>query len=158
INAGATHVATNLDATVPTDRGIVPANGSMVAAVTHATGRPAAEAGKPAPWIFRAAARRSGGHQPLVAGDRLSGDLAGARAADYACLHEPAGLDGPARLLRPSPTERPDNVGRDLRALSQTHAAITQNEDDRSARRIPASSVCEGTMRLHRHDPDPVLR
>lgn len=119
INAGASHVATNLDATVPTDRGIVPANGSMVAAVTHATGRPAAEAGKPARWIFHEAARRSGGSRPLVVGDRLSGDIAGARAAGYASLHVLTGVDGPADLLRAVPSERPDYIGLDLRALGR---------------------------------------
>lgn len=158
INAGATHVATNLDATVPTDRGIVPANGSMVAAVTHATGRPAAEAGKPAPWIFREAARRSGGHHPLVVGDRLSGDIAGARAAGYASLHVLTGVDGPAGLLRAGPTERPDYVGLDLRALSQTHPAPTQDEDDRWRCGTAVASVCEGTVRLHRPDRDHDLR
>src|SRR5699024_4496495 len=147
-NAGATQVATNLDATVPTDRGIVPANGSMVAAVTHATGRPAAEAGKPAPWIFHEAARRSGGRHPLVVGDRLSGDIAGARAAGYAGLHVLTGVDGPADLLRAVPAERPDYVGLDLRALGHTHPAPAQGEDDRWRCGTAVASVAEGTVRL----------
>ncbi|WP_277050996.1 HAD-IIA family hydrolase [Ruania albidiflava] len=154
IKAGATHVATNLDATVPTDRGIVPANGSMVAAVTHATGRPAAEAGKPAAWIFHQAARRSGGSRPLVVGDRLSGDIAGARAAGYTSLHVLTGVDGPVDLLRAAPPERPDYVGLDLRALGQTHPAPTRGEGDRWRCGTAVASVAEGTVRLHRPEQD----
>ena len=158
INAGATHVATNLDATVPTERGTVLANGSMVAAVTHATGRPAAEAGKPAPWIFHEAARRSGGSRPLVVGDRLSGDIAGARAAGYASLHVLTGVDGPADLLRAGPTERPRYIGLDLRALNQTHLTPTQGEDGRWRCDTAVASVIQGTVRLHRPGGEHDLR
>jgi len=38
INAGALHVATNLDATLPTERGFALGNGSLVAAVVLTTG------------------------------------------------------------------------------------------------------------------------
>src|SRR5699024_3941223 len=95
-------------------------------------------------------ARRSGGHHPLVVGDRLSGDIAGARAAGYASLHVRTGVDGPADLLRAGPTQRPDYVGLDLRALGQTHPAPTQGEDDRWRCGTAVASVSEGTVRLGR--------
>ena len=150
INAGAVHIATNLDATVPTDRGVVLANGAMVAAVTHATGRAARDAGKPQPWIFHQAARRSGGRRPLVVGDRLSGDIAGARGAGYAGLHVLTGVDGPADLLCARPQERPHYLGLDLRALAETQPAPTLGEDGWWTCRGAVASVHHGTLRLHR--------
>ena len=39
INAGALHVATNLDATLPTERGFALGNGSLVAAIVNASGQ-----------------------------------------------------------------------------------------------------------------------
>ena len=150
INAGADHIATNLDATVPTDRGVVLANGSMVAAVTHATGRAARDAGKPEPWIFHQAARRSGARSPLVVGDRLSGDIAGARGAGYAGLHVLTGVDGPADLLCARPSDRPHYLGPDLRALAETHPAPALDEDGWWTCRGAVASVWNGTLRLRR--------
>lgn len=150
ITAGASHVATNLDAAVPTDRGITLANGSMVAAVTHATGRPVRDAGKPNPWIFHEAARRTNGQRPLVVGDRLCGDLAGARAAGYHGLHVLTGVDGPANLLRAVPAERPHFIGHDLRALSVSHPAPVQDGEGRWRCAGASASAAGGTVWLHR--------
>src|SRR5690606_24217903 len=47
IRGGADWVATNADSTLPTDRGILPGNGAMVAALVAATGREPRVAGKP---------------------------------------------------------------------------------------------------------------
>ena len=68
LRAGALWVACNVDATVPTERGLQVGNGSMVAAVAHATGREPLVAGKPAAplmidavesqWIEDAVGRR----------------------------------------------------------------------------------------------------
>ncbi|WP_235912488.1 HAD-IIA family hydrolase [Ruania zhangjianzhongii] len=154
INAGADHIATNLDASVPTDRGVVLANGAMVAAVTHATGRVPRDAGKPEPWIFHQAARRSGARHPLVVGDRLSGDIAGARAAGYAGLHVLTGVDGPADLLCARPPDRPHYLGLDLRALAETHPAPTQGENGWWTCRDAVASIHEGTVRLRRAGAD----
>src|SRR5699024_10633630 len=48
IRAGARWVATNVDSTLPDERGLLPGNGSLVAALTTATGVTPAVAGKPA--------------------------------------------------------------------------------------------------------------
>lgn len=129
INAGAAHVATNLDSTLPTDRGMAIGNGSLVAAVVHATGVQPRAAGKPEPGIFHQAAARAGARNPLVVGDRLNTDLAGARAAGYPGLQVLTGVDGPAELLRARPEERPTFLGADLRALAQPHPAPAPSED-----------------------------
>ena len=54
INAGALHVATNLDATLPTERGFALGNGSLVAAVVHASGKEPLAGGKPFPRYLHA--------------------------------------------------------------------------------------------------------
>ncbi|HLS32322.1 MAG TPA: HAD family hydrolase, partial [Brevibacterium sp.] len=79
INEGAIHLATNLDAAIPDERGIAPGNGALVGAVVAATDRHPLASGKPTPEIFHLAAERSGARRPLVIGDRLDTDLQGAR-------------------------------------------------------------------------------
>ncbi len=69
------------DRTYPTDNGIAPGTGALVAALEYATERTATIAGKPDPQIFRTALDRFGPGRTLVVGDRLDADLAGAAAA-----------------------------------------------------------------------------
>jgi glycerol 3-phosphatase-2 len=57
VNAGALWVATNLDTTLPTPDGFAPGNGSLIAAVSAATGKvPDVVVGKPEPRLFKQAA------------------------------------------------------------------------------------------------------
>lgn len=121
IQAGAEYIATNLDATIPTERGIAPGNGSLVAVVVAATGVVPVSAGKPEPDIFVQAARRVGAKRPLVIGDRLDTDLAGAVAAGYAGLHVLTGVSDAAAAVRAVPSERPTFVAPDLRGLLVAH-------------------------------------
>ncbi|MPV90002.1 HAD hydrolase-like protein [Georgenia ruanii] len=123
IAAGARFVATNLDATLPTERGMAVGNGSLVAAVTNATGVVPVSAGKPEPEIFRQAARRAGARRPLAVGDRLNTDLAGARAADVPGLHVLTGVSDARDVVLAPPHERPSFLAVDLRALVQPHPA-----------------------------------
>ncbi len=83
--AGAEMIAAGRDRTFPTEDGIWPATGALVAALEYATERHARSVGKPAPDMFEAALDRLGPGRALVVGDRLDSDLAGAAAA---------GLDG----------------------------------------------------------------
>lgn len=123
IGRGAVHIASNIDATLPTERGFAPGNGSLVAAVQRATGVAPRSTGKPEPEIFRDAARRAGGTEPLVIGDRLNTDLAGARAAEMPGLHVFTGVDGPTEVLRAVPAHRPTFLAADLRGLATEHPA-----------------------------------
>ena len=89
IRRGALWVASNLDATVPSPRGPLPGNGSLVAASAprHRQGR----RWRPASQIRRCIERRSSGPAPaapLVVGDRLDTDIEGARGRR---LSQPAG-------------------------------------------------------------------
>jgi glycerol-1-phosphatase len=83
--AGAEMLAAGRDRTFPTDDGVWPATGPLVAALEYATERSARIAGKPAPEMFNAALDRLGPGRTLVVGDGLESDLGGAVAA---------GLDG----------------------------------------------------------------
>lgn len=121
VRAGARFVATNLDLTIPTDRGIAPGNGTLVGVVRAASGVEPVSAGKPEPAMFHIAAERAGASRPLVVGDRLDTDLAGAVAAGQPGLHVLTGVNGPGDLVAATPGERPRYLSRDLRGLLEPH-------------------------------------
>ncbi|MBM6979129.1 MAG: HAD hydrolase-like protein [Actinomyces succiniciruminis] len=121
ITNGAIHVATNLDATLPTERGFALGNGSLVAAVANASGHQPLAGGKPFPGIYQRALRRAGGTRPLAVGDRLNTDHVGARAADIPGLHVLTGVSTARDVLLASPEERPTFLHTDLRGLLQPH-------------------------------------
>jgi glycerol-1-phosphatase len=78
---GAEMVAAGRDRTFPTEDGIWPGTGAIVAALEYATGRTAAIIGKPEPDIFYTALDRLDPGRTLVVGDRVDSDLGGAAAA-----------------------------------------------------------------------------
>lgn len=119
VQAGARFVATNLDKTIPTDRGTAPGNGTLVAAVRAASGVDPRSAGKPGPGIFQQAAARARSERPVVVGDRLDTDIAGAVAAGMRSLHVLTGVDDARAVLRAPAEMRPDYVATDLRGLLQ---------------------------------------
>ncbi|MDQ1683880.1 MAG: glycerol-phosphatase [Frankiaceae bacterium] len=123
VRAGRPWMATNLDRTLPSPRGPLPGNGSMVAALASATGQQPESVGKPKPAMFTGAAAAIGARSPLVVGDRLDTDIAGARAAGYHSLAVLTGVSSAADLLAAGPDERPDYLGRDLDALHARHPA-----------------------------------
>jgi glycerol 3-phosphatase-2 len=118
VRAGAVWVACNLDPTLPTERGPLPGNGSMVEVVRTATGREPQVAGKPGPALLQEAARRTGARRPLMVGDRLDTDIEGGRAAGMATLLVLTGVSDAAELLAAPPALRPDYIAADLGALT----------------------------------------
>jgi HAD superfamily hydrolase (TIGR01450 family) len=118
IRAGAEWVATNIDATLPSPRGPLPGNGSLVAALRTATGATPSVVGKPQPALFASALAVSGGRRPLVVGDRLDTDIAGATAASLPSLLVLTGVSSAADLLAAPPDQRPTFIGRDLGVLA----------------------------------------
>lgn len=78
VRGGVRFVATNTDATYPSQDGLTPGAGAIVAAVSAASGREPEVVGKPSAPLFLAAQQRCGGTRPLVVGDRLDTDIAGA--------------------------------------------------------------------------------
>jgi HAD superfamily hydrolase (TIGR01450 family) len=146
VRAGLLWVATNLDLTIPTVNGPAPGNGTLVAAVAAAGGRPPdVVAGKPQPQAFRGAAARAGSARPVVVGDRLDSDLEGARAAGIPGLLVLTGITGVSELLRCPPPAQPDLVGRDLGALLTAHPQAVS--DERGSGLCGRAAVCaDGTV------------
>jgi HAD superfamily hydrolase (TIGR01450 family) len=117
IRSGALWVAANVDKTLPSERGLLPGNGSMVAALRTATDVEPQVAGKPGPALMSDALSRGDFQTPLVVGDRLDTDIAGARAADLPSLMVLTGVSSARDAVFAIPQERPDFIGHDLRAL-----------------------------------------
>ena len=117
IRAGALWVAANVDRTLPSERGLLPGNGSMVAALRTATDQEPQVAGKPAPTLLNDALARGEFHSPLVVGDRLDTDIAGANAARLPSLLVLTGVSTAAEMVYAVAEERPNYVAADLRSL-----------------------------------------
>ena len=124
IARGAVYLASNLDTTLPMQRGLMVGNGSMVAAVTSATGVTPRAAGKPEPAMFLQAASAVGATRPLAVGDRLDTDIAGAVAAGIPALHVLTGVSGPLALIEAPKELRPTFIAEDMRALTQDAAQL----------------------------------
>ncbi|GMA31653.1 HAD-IIA family hydrolase [Litorihabitans aurantiacus] len=129
IGQGARYVATNLDATLPTERGMAVGNGSLVAAVVNATGVRPTSSGKPEAGIFHEAAALVGATRPVVVGDRLDTDLAGARAAGMPGLQVLTGVHQAYDLFAAQPHERPDMLALDLRGVLEPHPEVVPTGD-----------------------------
>ncbi len=122
IRRGVLWVATNLDATVPSARGPLPGNGSLVAALRHATGVEPVATGKPDPTMHLESVQRSGAKRPIVVGDRLDTDVEGANAAGCPSLLVLSGVTGAADLLAAPPSLRPTYLAPDASGLLVAHA------------------------------------
>jgi 4-nitrophenyl phosphatase len=83
IRRGAPFIGTNPDVTFPSELGPLPGAGALLALLSAATGVEPTIIGKPGPIIFLEAVKRLGADPAAVAmvGDRLSTDVAGAKAA-----------------------------------------------------------------------------
>jgi glycerol 3-phosphatase-2 len=119
IRAGALWVAANVDATLPTERGLLPGNGAMVAALRAATDAEPRVAGKPAPTLLLDALHRGEFRTPLVVGDRLDTDIAGAHAAELPSLMVLTGVNSARDAVYAVSEQRATFIGHDLRALHQ---------------------------------------
>jgi ribonucleotide monophosphatase NagD (HAD superfamily) len=131
IRGGAQWVATNTDRTLPSPRGPLPGNGSLVAALRTALGRePDLVVGKPEPELFAIAARRVGATRPLVVGDRLDTDIEGAVRAGMESLLVLTGVSTAADLLAAPPELRPTYVAPDLAGLFDVASAAAVPPDE----------------------------
>lgn len=118
VRSGAVWVATNVDPTLPTERGPLPGNGAMVAVVRTVTGQAPQVAGKPAERLLRYALEDAAAPRALVVGDRLDTDIEGAHAVGLDSLHLLTGVSGPADLLAAPENQRPTYLGADLGSLT----------------------------------------
>ena len=125
VRNGAQHVATNVDATIPSPRGLLPGNGAMVGVVRAVTGQEPLVTGKPDPAMHAECVRRTGALRPLVVGDRLDTDIEGARRAGAASLLVFTGVTDPALLVAAGPQHRPDLLAPDASGLLRPHPPVT---------------------------------
>ncbi len=125
VGGGAWWVATNADLTLPSARGLLPGNGALIAAVRSAVGRgPDEIVGKPHPGLHQESVRRSNARHPLVVGDRLDTDIAGANRAGVHSLLVMTGVTTADTLLRAAKEERPTYLAADLHGLSRPHPTV----------------------------------
>lgn len=77
VREGARLIGTNPDVTSPSDQGIIPACGALVAPIQLATGAHPYFVGKPNPLMMRTALRRLGAHSAdaFMVGDRMDTDI-----------------------------------------------------------------------------------
>lgn len=125
VRNGARHVATNLDATIPSPRGPLPGNGAMVGIVSSITGQVPLVTGKPDPAMHAECVRRTGAQRPLVVGDRLDTDIEGARRAGAASLLVLTGVTDSGVLLAAGPDHRPGLLSADAAGLLTAHPGVT---------------------------------
>ncbi len=130
VRAGALWIACNIDATFPSERGMMIGNGSMVAAVANATGKTPLVAGKPAAPLMADAIARSRAQNPLVVGDRLDTDIEGAHAVGIDSLMVLTGVNNARDLLAASPQQRPTFVVENLTGLLHDPDAVRIADHD----------------------------
>jgi hypothetical protein len=129
IRAGALWVAANVDLTLPSERGLLPGNGSMVAALRAATEREPQVAGKPQPTLLTDALARGRFQTPLVVGDRLDTDIAGAAAAGLPSLMVLTGVSTAGDMIRAAASARPTYLAADLRSLNDPAETLRISPD-----------------------------
>lgn len=89
ITQGAKFIATNPDVVDPTEQGLEPACGCLLAPIELATGRKPYVVGKPNPLMMTIALRKLGAHpeETVMVGDRMDTDIvAGLEAGMRTCL------------------------------------------------------------------------
>ncbi len=121
IRAGAMFIATNRDATYPSERGLRPGAGSIVSAIEVAAGvAPAVEIGKPGPLLLEEAARAVGSAtaDAVMIGDALT-DVAAGRAVGARTVLILTGVTTPERLAAVPAAERPTAVAADAAELRE---------------------------------------
>jgi HAD superfamily hydrolase (TIGR01450 family) len=146
VRAGAWFVASNIDVTLPTPRGLQPGNGSLVQVIATSTGQQPVVAGKPEPPLHAEAVARSGARRPLVVGDRLDTDIEGAVRAGADSLLVLTGVTGPADAVLAPPQQRPTYLADDLSGLTGPHPEVqavgkTFRCGGWTARLIPAAAA-----------------
>jgi len=117
IRAGARFIGTNPDRSFPSEEGIIPGNGAILAAIEAATDLKPTVIGKPERAIFDAALEKLGSRreETAVIGDRLDTDILGGRRAGLKTILVLSGITDRETLAR-SPV-KPDWVFESLQEL-----------------------------------------
>ncbi|MGD9098937.1 MAG: HAD-IIA family hydrolase [Anaerolineae bacterium] len=129
IRAGAGFIATNPDRTWPSERGLVPGAGAIIAAVQAATDVEPTFIGKPSPVMLQLAMRRIGASAATTAmlGDRLETDILGGQNAGLTTILVLSGVASSDDLAT-SPIQ-PDLVFDDIAALTRAWRAKDEKDE-----------------------------
>jgi HAD superfamily hydrolase (TIGR01450 family) len=133
IRNGLPWTASNTDLTLPTDEGLAPGHGLLVRLISEFAGVSPVVAGKPQRPLLDETRRRVEGERPLMVGDRLDTDIAGAHAAQTDSLLVMTGVTSLADLVAATEEERPTWIGHDLTALGRPGVVATEQDDRRHA-------------------------
>ncbi|KOX19128.1 HAD-IIA family hydrolase [Nocardiopsis sp. NRRL B-16309] len=144
---GAFYVASNADATAPSELGITPANGSFVRVIAHATGVEPVVAGKPMRPLHEEGMLRTGARNPLIVGDRLDTDIEGATTHGAAGMLVLSGVATPADALAAPAHQRPRFLAWDVSGMNETHPAVPVEGPRAHCRGWTATAV-DGTVRV----------
>ena len=120
VRAGARFIATNRDPVYPTERGLRPGAGAVVAAVEAASGVTPISIGKPAPHLLEEAAHAVGAEaaDAIMIGDGLLTDIAAARAVGCRSVLMLTGVTTREQVDALPPEDRPTAVAADASELA----------------------------------------
>ncbi|MGH2464637.1 MAG: HAD-IIA family hydrolase [Candidatus Limnocylindrales bacterium] len=126
IRTGARFVATNRDPTYPTELGLMPGSGAVVAAVEAASGVTPVSIGKPAPHLLEEAARVVGAdpRDAVMIGDGIHTDLLAARAVGARCVLMLTGVSSRAEAEALEGPNAPDAIAADADELATALAGL----------------------------------
>jgi 4-nitrophenyl phosphatase len=126
IHSGADFIGTNPDTTFPTERGPVPGNGALLAAIETATGVEPIVTGKPEHWMYLEALRRMNATPDTTAmiGDRLDTDILGAARAGLTTVLTLSGIATKDDVVASS--IQPDLVCADIQELTARWKEVVQ--------------------------------
>jgi hypothetical protein len=140
VQAGALWVATNVDSTLPTDKGVAPGNGALVGVVRQAVSVDPVVVGKPHTPLYELSlsvlATRI--DRTLAIGDRLDTDIMGATAAGLDSLFVFGGVHRWADVVGAKGAVRPRYVATDLRSLHVAYNEPIKDGED------PSRWLCGG--------------
>ena len=122
IRAGADYVATNADTTFPTEVGLIPGSGAIVAALVAATGVEPTIVGKPSPVMIQSCLTAMGiePENAVMLGDRLDTDILAGQRANIRTLMVLTGVHTPADAREMG--IKPDLILDNLEPLTRFHA------------------------------------
>ena len=134
VQAGALWVATNVDSTLPTDKGVAPGNGALVGVVRQAVHVDPVVVGKPHTALYELSLSvlETRIDRTLAIGDRLDTDIMGATAAGMDSLFVFGGVHRWADVVGAQKAVRPRYVATDLRSLQLAYTEPIQDLKDPS--------------------------
>lgn len=121
IRRGARFIGCNPDVTFPSELGLLPGNGSLLALISAATDVQPTIIGKPGTIMFQECVRRLGeeatGHNTAMIGDRLNTDIAGGHNAGLQTILVLSGVSKREEIVNSD--VQPDYVFADIHELAR---------------------------------------